>query len=196
MARIKLLPELKKEISTLTSKEKDKLLFRMLPSHDILVESLEYSLLEKEQTLEERKQDIKSAIDKVASKYPHRYYSPNYLLVEIRSLSGRINRHLKVTKDKVGEIELQFYLVNTLLSTNLDELKKEGRYMMEKLDRYIVARGKKINGLLRKVHEDLILEFENDMIQFGNIVGELESMRAEAAESGFSDSSFREGMIY
>jgi len=46
MARAKLIPELKAAISELTEKEKDKLIFRLLPKDQKLVHKLEYQLLE------------------------------------------------------------------------------------------------------------------------------------------------------
>ena len=44
-----------------------------------------------------------------AAKY---YYSPGYLLLELRSISGRITQHVKTTKDKYGEVALNCLLLN------------------------------------------------------------------------------------
>ena len=46
MARIKLSPDFKKAITALSHKEKDKLLFRLLPKEEMLVAQLEFQLLE------------------------------------------------------------------------------------------------------------------------------------------------------
>ena len=75
MARAKLSEELKKEIKALPSKEKDKLLMRLIPKDSKLVDQLEYKLVEEEGTLEFRRDDMREYIQYSVNHYTHQYYS-------------------------------------------------------------------------------------------------------------------------
>ena len=81
MARAKLSEELKKEIKALPSKEKDKLLMRLIPKDSKLVDQLEYKLVEEEGTLEFRRDDMREYIESRANQYPNKYYSSIYQLL-------------------------------------------------------------------------------------------------------------------
>ena len=97
MARTKLSDELKEAIASLTHKEKDKLLFRLIAKDYALVKKLEFELLEDGETKDERRQELYEMIEAEFARY--HYYSPGYLLLLLRSISGAIGRHLKTTKD-------------------------------------------------------------------------------------------------
>jgi hypothetical protein len=191
MARVKVTKELKAAIEELSVKEILKLFYRLLPSNDVLVEKLEFELLEQRETLGERKNDIIEEIQRRADIYPKYYSSPRNLASDIRSLSGLINRYYKVTSDKIGEIELHLNLLVLMLTPNLAYLKKEHEYAMDKLTKYVVARIKKIGLLLSKVHDDFRLEFESELDALKNIISELILIEEEAAKLGV-DVSFKQ----
>ena len=112
MPRVKLTPELKKAISFLPDKEKDKLLFRLISLRPDLAEQLTFKLLEGGETTVERREDVRIYIERYLLSQVHIYYSPGYLLMEIRYLSGRINDHVKTTRDKYGEVDLNLFMLN------------------------------------------------------------------------------------
>lgn len=170
MPREKISPELKKAIQALPLKEKEKLLFRLLPSNEILIRQLEYTLIEEGSTLQERRDILKDTIIAVLSKFPNRYSSPVYIALTLRELSGRINRHVRITKDKLGEISLNFLMLNYALEKNAARLNMADKWTSKKLDDYVAKRSLKLQKLLSKVHEDYVLEYEEDMKKLGNLI--------------------------
>ena len=185
MARTSLSDELKKEISLLTSKEKDRLLFRLLPKDSKLVDQLQYKLVEEESTLEFRRDDIREYIQEYIDKYPNRYYSPNYLRLSLRDISGRITYHVAITKDKLGEIEFNLMMINGYLAKNKSKLAKEPQYMVDKLFDYIVKRAIKLVKLVDALHEDYRLEFADEMQELADHINSLDHLASEAKYQQF-----------
>lgn len=173
MPRVKLSEEIKIAIKNLDSKEKDKLLFRLLPKDQKLVHQLEFKLLENEGTTEERRDNIKKQILESCESFPSRYHSPNYLLWNLKDNSGKINYHVAITKDKIGEIELNLLMLNENLGKNIDKLKKEDKWQIRKLAEYVITRIKKLHGLIGKLHEDYLLEFEDEISKLKEIIKQL-----------------------
>lgn len=159
MARVKLTPELKKAISALSSKEKDKLLFRLIPKDEILVAQLEHLLLEESATVEFRRDALRDIIDKSLNRAANNYYSPGYLLLDIRSISGRINRHVKITKDKYGEVELNLFMLNRTLELLGGQLRFASPWHSRTLNEYMAKRILKLLKLLEKIPEDYHADF-------------------------------------
>lgn len=195
MPREKLSPELRKAVQALTIKEKEKLIFRLLPSNEILVRQLEYTLLEEENTLEERREILQSTITEVISKFPNRPLHPVYLALTLRELSGRINRHVRITKDKIGEISLNFFMLITALKKNEATLKKADRWTSQKLDEYVVKRALKLQKLISKLHEDYILEYEEDMKTLGKLIHDNESMSETALKLNVDTAALMNGIL-
>ena len=195
MARVKLHPELKKAISQLSNKEKDKLLFRLLPKDAALVAQLEFQLLEGGETKEERRNELNEEIDKRLERYQSYYYSPGYLLLELRDISGMINRHVKMTKDKYGEIELNFQLLNTTLTFFGDYLREASAYRCRTLNDYVIKRSLKLLQLLGKLHEDYILDFRPAMEELGIHINQIPSMLKMANHLGLDIESLRNGEL-
>ena len=57
--------ELEKAILSLAAKEKDKMLLKLIAKNDLLVQQLQYQLLENESFLEERRDEIRKSIVRV-----------------------------------------------------------------------------------------------------------------------------------
>ena len=183
MARAKLSDELKLALKQLSGKEKDKLIFRLLPKDQVLVHQLGFKLLEDEETTEERRDEVRSYIIDACSIYPEKYYSPQHLLWALKDMSGKINYHVRVTKDKIGEIELNLLMLTQGISKNLHRLQEEDKWYVEKLAKYIVIRLRKLHGLVGKVHEDYLLEFEDDINQLKQLISELPNILDVADEN-------------
>lgn len=151
--------ELKDAISKLPHKEKDKLLFRLIRKDKALCERLQFELVEQGDTLQQRRDEVADKIKKVVTFDP---YSPGYLMMDMRSLSGEITRHVTYTKDKDGEITLTLLLLRVFVETHLDFIRAH-LYRAESLQEYLVKRMQVILQKLSKMHEDMYVEYEDDV---------------------------------
>jgi len=193
MARQKLSDELKEAITLLSAKEKDKLLFRLIAKDAVLIEQLKFKLLEKGSTKEERREEIYLMISTDFDKY--QYYSPGYLLLVLRSLSGDINRHLKTTKDKYGEVQLNLLMLNKSLSLFGDKIRKAHPHRSRTFNSYVVKRTMKLVGLVRKMHEDYLLDFQEDIEKLGQHIDEQPSMKILAEALGLDVEMLKRGEV-
>ncbi len=182
MARVKLTDDLKKAISGLSHKEKDKLLFRLIAKEPILAEQLIFKLLEDGASAEDRRADLAKEIEQFLTDYQKYYYSPGYLLLELRSISAKITQHVKTTKDKYGEIALNFLMVNKALEIFGNKIAKVRPHRSRTLNSYVVNRAIKLIGLVRKIHEDYRLDFSDDLIKLGTAIQSLDAMKRIAEE--------------
>lgn len=193
MARRKLSDELKEAITMLSNKEKDKLLFRLIAKDEALVERLKFELLEDGSTKEDRREEIYEMISDGFDKY--RYYSPGYLLLVLRSLSGDINRHVKTTKDKYGEVQLNLLMLNKSLGLFGDKIRKADFRKSRTLNNYVVKRAIKLVRLLRKMHEDYLLDFQEDIQNLGRYIDEQPLMKTLANELGLDLEMLKRGEV-
>jgi len=193
MARTKLSDELKEAISLLSNKEKDKLLFRLIAKDTALVERLTFELLEEGESKEDRREDIYKMIDKGFDKY--RYYSPGYLLLVLRSISGDINRHVKTTKDKYGEIQLNLLMLNKSLGLFGDKIRNVPSHKSRTFNSYVVKRAIKLVKLLGKLHEDYLLDFQEDIQKLGHYIDAQRHMQYLAEELGLDIEMLKRGEV-
>ncbi len=180
MARVKLTDDLKKAISGLSHKEKDKLLFRLIAKEPILAEQLIFKLLEDGTSAEDRRTDVGREIEQFLIDYQKYYYSPGYLLLELRTLSAKITQHVKTTKDKYGEVFLNFLMLNKALELFGEKIGKVRPHRSRTLNSYVVNRAIKLIGLLKKIHEDYRLDFSDSMIALGENIQKLDAMKRVA----------------
>lgn len=182
MPRVSVPVDLKNAISELTHKEKDKLIFRLLPKNTRLIDQLIYQLLENSETQEFRRSQLRESLMKTLDAYPQHYYSPGYLLMTMRDISGRINYHRSITGDKLGEIELNYLMINGALERNIQALQHESHYSGRKLADYVVKRIVKLLTLTKKLHEDYRLDFEEDMITTARLISSIAFMSRAVRE--------------
>ena len=194
MARTKLSDELKEAISLLSNKEKDKLLFRLIAKDAALVEKLTFELLEDAESKDDRREEIYQMIDKGFDKY--RFYSPGYLLLTLRSISGDINRHVKTTKDKYGEIQLNLLMLNKSLGLFGEKIRKAPPRKQLTFNTYVVKRAVKLVGLLRKLHEDYLLDFQEDISKLGHYIDQNPRMHPFAETVGLDIEMLKRGEVY
>jgi hypothetical protein len=184
MARPKLSDELKKEIAQLPHKEKDKLLFRLIAKDEALIEKLTFQLLEGGNTREERREELKDEIRRLLQQSDEYFYSPGYLLLDLRSISGMITKHVRTTRDKYGEIELNLFMLNYALKLMGEKIQPFDAYKSRTLNTYIVKRAMKLQSLLGKLHEDYRLDFEEDMKSLARFLRADPQLVAEAEVLG------------
>lgn len=182
MARTKLSDELKEAITQLSDKEKDKLLFRLIAKDIALIKRMEFELLEQGETMDMRRKEIYQTIDTGFDTY--RYYSPGYLLLALRSISGDITRHVKTTKDKYGEIQLNFLMLNKSMRLFGDKIGKADSRKSRTFNNYVVKRAIKLVVLLGKMHEDYHLDFQDDIRELGKHIDENPLMNQLAENLG------------
>ena len=176
MGRIKLTVEFKKSVSQMASAEKDKLLFRLLAKESALVEKLTFQLLENGNSTEERRDEVSEIILHNLERYQARFYSPGYLLLQIRSLSAEITRHVKTTKDKYGEVQLNLFMLNKTLELYNEKVISFEPNRSRTFNEYVVKRTLKIYTLLGKLHEDYLIDFKEDLQKLGKAIGSNDSM--------------------
>ncbi|MFN3589019.1 MAG: hypothetical protein ACK4UP_06520 [Spirosomataceae bacterium] len=183
---MKIAKELQKAILELPEKEKDKLLLRLIAKNDLLVEQLTFQLLEDESDIERRRRIVKDLIiNTIVKSYGS---SLGWLIIDIRTCSGAITRHVKVTKDKYGEIELTLFLLERVLVENGEVFQTYSR----KLDKLMPYFLKKVESIVKKIKgfpEDYHLDFAPsleiilDGIHTGLLAGMAKQMRLPTAEN-------------
>ncbi|CAH0996033.1 hypothetical protein EMA8858_02163 [Emticicia aquatica] len=155
----KLPKELEKAVLSLPSKDKDKLLIKLIGKSELLIQQLHFQLLEDESDLKIKREEIRNSILRISKMY---HDTPGWMMMDMRELNGRITHHVKVTKDKYGEVELTLYLLNSFFQNQLTHLE----YYSGKTDSialYIAKRTEFILNKLPKLHPDYYVEFERDI---------------------------------
>ncbi len=169
-------PELKKAVLDLPQNEKDKLLLKLISKDVVLLSQLAHKLLEGNSDLEQRVEIIKHYIDKKID-YINRYiadeynYSPGYFMMDIREMSGLINEHLLITKEKITELELRIYLIESVISCEATHHFILRSRHNEKLLNYFGGRIKYVFEKYTKLHEDIQFDYSerlNFILRFSN----------------------------
>jgi len=175
--------EFKLAISNLPSKEKDKLIFRLLKKDLILANRLHFELVNTD-SVDEKREELENRILKKAQQITDRYYSPGILMMDMREISGEINEHVTITKDKYGEVSLNLLLLNEILRLNDYNLKESNPNKLEKLSIYIIAKIFKILILINSLHEDFQFEFKDSLSVLGNVFSKSSYLMNTAIQNG------------
>ncbi len=150
--------EFKQTLSEFSSKEKDKLIFRLLKKDKLLSKKLYFELIDEETTDDKRntmEENIRERILEI-SKY---IGNQKYFLVLIRKLSAEITEHVKVTTDKFGDVSLNLFLINEILEHN-EKLGQQRFDNVYKLYIYLINKIFKALTLIKKLDEDYWMEFD------------------------------------
>lgn len=155
---------LKLEIKSLPEKEKDKLLLRLIAKDKVLTEHLHFKLLEDEQDLVRRQEELQQLITYgISELLSTRKPNSKEALLRMRKLNGSINHHFKVTKDLNSEIELRIQLLN-LVPVDFDESVYSSLYKFnEKLTVYFVKSTVSVLNKYYKMHEDLQFDLKDQL---------------------------------
>ena len=176
-------PEFKKALQLLPNEEKDKLILRLLRGNLKLANQLRFKLVDND-SVEDKRNQVKALIGKSIQSATEHYYSPGYLFMDLREISGEINAHVSLTKDKPGEIFLNCLMLRQLLEQNNSRIAAEKYGKASNLCVYIVARVFKILMLMQKQHEDLHLEFKEDIEAIGQLIGHNPNLMKTAIYNG------------
>lgn len=167
--------EFKEALSRLPDKEKDKLILRFLKKDVKLAQRLYFELVST-YSVEELREKMKEKIHLETQQFANTYYSPGYLMMDLRYLSGDINAHVSTTKDKIGEIELQLYMVSEILTHAKEQLEQARLGQSQKLYIYLIAKVFRMLLLLNKLHEDIRYDFKEQVEELGKRIGENDAM--------------------
>lgn len=176
--------ELKEAISQLPSQEKDKLIFRLLKKDLVLANRLLFELVS-DKTVEEQRTTVRKGLTNQIERATNLFYSAGYLNMDVRYMSGDINEHVSVTKDKFGEISLNLYMISEILKKNKNNILSQTPDKAQKFCVAVIARAFKILLLIDKMHEDYRIEFEEDLKMFGKLIGDNPYLMKTAIHHGF-----------
>lgn len=176
--------ELKEAISGLTSKDKDKLIFRLLKKDLVLANQLLFELVSDENVEEKRNQAKELIIERIELATIH-FYSPGILGMYVRDMSGIINEHVSITKDKFGEAYLNLWMITEVLERNNENILSVSIGKAEKFCVAVIARAFKILLLISKLHQDYRIEFEDNLMKLGRLIGGNQYLMKFAIYNGF-----------
>jgi len=159
----KISPELAAAIRRMPADKKDKLLLRLIAKDKILVEQLIFELLENKETIEERSESVKLLIKKTLEEASNYHFTPGILMMNLRALNGRITEHVKITKDKLGEVTLTLYLLAEAFRLYLPKLQKISFHSPANFSEYVIRRLQFALKKAEKLHEDYHLEFKDEL---------------------------------
>lgn len=150
--------EFKQALSEFSSKEKDKLIFRLLKKDKLLSKKLYFELIDEETTDDKRNTMEENICERILeiSKY---IGNQKYFLVLIRKLSAEITEHVKVTTDRFGDVYLNLFLINKILEHN-EKLSRQRFDNVYKLYIYLINKIFKALTLIKKLDEDYWMEFD------------------------------------
>lgn len=176
--------EFKEAISCLPEKEKDKLLIRLLKKDLILAQRLEFELID-DLSVDERRALIADDIETEVKKFSGYSGSIGYLNMDMRYLSGFITKHVKITKDKFGEVSLNILMLTEVLQLNNERIQQASFSYARKLLVAIIARAFKIVVLTHKLDEDYLIELEKPLNRLGQLISENDYLMNTAIHHGF-----------
>ncbi len=154
-------PELKQAVLSLSAKEKDKLLVRLISKDKMLMKQLHFQLLEDESDLERRIDLLRNQLNGLFEQAKiSNYLDLNRL---IKSASGMVNEHEKVTKDKYSELEFRLLILKNSIAQYPSLFENSYYSSSEKLRKYIAGRIKHAISKYMKLHEDLQFEFREEL---------------------------------
>ncbi len=156
--------ELKTAITEMPEKEKDKLLIRLVSKEPVLMAKLKHQLLEDEVDMEQQRDKIMQQIVNTFSMegFTIWNHTPGLVMMVMRDFSGDINHHVKVTKDKYGEIMLLTRLVNIPFREQHDIL-VENQHRADKFAAYACRKAQIVFEKLKKFNRDYYLDFEKEV---------------------------------
>lgn len=175
--------ELKDVITQLPSKEKDKLIFRLLKKDLKLANQLLFEFVSAE-TVESRREKTREYLKNLIDRATVHFYSTGYLNMDVRGMSGVITEHVSVTKDKYGEAALNLWMLNKVLEKNQRNILSESIGKSEKFCVSVIARAFKIMILIKKLHADYFIDFEDELVKLGNLIADNSHVMKRAIQNG------------
>ena len=175
--------ELKEAISRLSSKEKDKLIFRLLKKDPKLVDRLYFDLVDTD-SIDIKRQEMATVVDIKIESMTTGYYSPGYLHMDMRYLSGDIFDYVRTTRDRYGEVSLNLQMLIKVLQANSSKISDAPYSKAYKCCLYIIVRAFKILTLINKLHEDYFIDLQMDLEKLGYQIAQNDYLMKLAIQNG------------
>lgn len=172
----KISKELEEEIKhSLTQKEKDKLLLRLIRKEPLLIMELDYRLM-----LTEEEREIYYERHREYIEISYRYSNTlGWAWDAMRSNNGDITRYKRISKDKLGTTKLVVFMLNTFFRDCEDLLDTEYR-KKKQFAEYIVKRVSTVLKDLEKINEDYYMEITDEVNELLKYVFDYEATRSFA----------------
>lgn len=174
----------KEALSHLSDTEKDRLILRLLKKDVTLANRLRFELLSTV-TVDERRREVEKRIKQQVVHFSANFYSVGYLNMDVRSLSGEINEHVKITKDVFGEVSLNILLLNETLTLNNSKIQRATFGKAYKFCVAVIARIFKILLLINKLDVDYRVDFEEGLKTLNTLIGANHYLMKTAIQNGF-----------
>src|SRR5690606_6501777 len=151
---------LKEAVLSLSEKEKDKLLVRLINKDKMLLKQLHYELLEDQADLEDRVEQLKEELNDLYLRWGPSIKNlplyPNYKEISslLRRGNGMINEHERITKDRYSVVECRLLLLNEAFQRYPNLFLPSALEPAIKLHKYVTGRIKSILKVYDKLHED------------------------------------------
>lgn len=133
---------------------------------------------------DEKRDEVKQRIIDHVKKSEKYGYKPGYVLMDIREMSGMVIEHVSVTKDNYGEISLSIVLLMESLTMYGKFIDLSRHRDVRKLLQYVISKVFKIILLVDKMHEDLKMEFREDLEKLGDILAKNKHLSRSAQQNG------------
>lgn len=157
---------LKSEILALPTKEKDKLLLRLVAKDKVLTEHLHFLLLENEVDLSERVETIKQTIlDEMQVLKIAKNLNARDVLTSLRKLAKLVNHNLKVTKANFEDVELRVFLFNNTVTDFKNKVFSSVKNYEDIFATYFIKAVLVTLRKFEKLHEDLQYDLKAELEQ-------------------------------
>ncbi|WP_298766964.1 hypothetical protein [uncultured Polaribacter sp.] len=175
----------KEALSHLPSKEKDKLILRLLKKDLVLANRLMFELVSSKTVAEKRDELETYILNFIETSAKDGCFSISYLNWDVRELSGLINEHVSITKDKFGEAYLNLVMINKVLETNKEFiLNSRPPASRKKFCIAVMARVFKVLLIINKLDDDFLIEFEENLKALGSLITDNKFLIEEAIRNG------------
>ncbi|MBC7651086.1 MAG: hypothetical protein H7101_04990 [Deinococcales bacterium] len=175
--------QFKKALEQLPPKEKDKLILRLLKNDLVLANRLLFELVDTD-SVEDKRQELQSYIQNRVVFISKNFTSMGYLLMYVREISGVINEHISITKDKYGDITLTCELLYQVIILNKHRFGKQSYKESYTMCIYIIAKIFKVLVFIQKQHEDLHVEFKEMIVKIGTLISDIDYLMRTAINNG------------
>lgn len=180
----KLSPEFKAALVRMPASEKDKLLLRLVAKDAALIDKLTYQLLEGGDDPSERREALRRQIGAALVKDHKDYYTPGYLLLDLRHWNARITEHVKATGDKLADVELRLWMLNQAVALHRSMLTSFSPRRSRTLAPYLVQRTVYVLKKLEQLHEDYHLEVREPLASWLAFIHRFKPTADSAREAG------------
>lgn len=166
---MKIEKEFKKALEALPEREKDKLIVRLLKKDLKLMNRLYFDLVDT-RTVDELRGEILRDIVKAIEAYKFFQILPDGILLEMRTISGRIADHVFIAKDKFGDAFLNLKMVILFLEEFNTSLSMHHKFDTYKLYCYILDKVFKAMMQIQRLDPDYLVEFKKVFLKLNNLI--------------------------